>query len=90
MEQTITEKILTNDSQTKKRHKHLSAGDFTVADIDIVMAHDSTAPLAIEVVNQIGKRIFDPRKIVIVFDHFFPQNKEPLHFHQNQVMSLAM
>jgi len=42
------------------------------ADVDIVMAHDSTAPLAIEGFYEIGKKVFDPNKIVIVFDHFFP------------------
>jgi homoaconitate hydratase family protein len=43
-----------------------------VADVDYVMAHDSTAPLAIEGLKKIGKNVFNPEKIVIVFDHFFP------------------
>lgn len=64
---TITEKILSNAS-----NRDVTAGDFVVADVDVVMAHDSTAPLAIGKFKKMGKKIFDPAKIVLVFDHFFP------------------
>jgi len=76
---TITEKILANASHKSK----VNSGDFTVADVDIVMAHDSTAPLAIEGFHEIGKKVFDPNKIVIVFDHFFPPpNIDAARLHQ--------
>lgn len=65
---TITEKILANASHKSE----VTVGDVVFADVDIVMAHDSTAPLAIEGFYEIGKKVFDPNKIVIVFDHFFP------------------
>ncbi|NIO36942.1 3-isopropylmalate dehydratase large subunit, partial [Candidatus Bathyarchaeota archaeon] len=65
---TVTEKIL-----AKASHKsEVTSGDVVIADVDIVMAHDSTAPLAIEGFNEIRKKVFNPEKIVIVFDHFFP------------------
>ena len=44
MGSTITEKILANASHNKE----VVLGDFVVADLNYVMAHDSTAPLAIE------------------------------------------
>jgi 3-isopropylmalate/(R)-2-methylmalate dehydratase large subunit len=65
---TITEKILANASHKKA----VAPGDFVVADVSYVMAHDSTAPLAIEAFQNITDKVFDPDKIIIVFDHFFP------------------
>jgi len=76
---TITEKILANAS-----HKNeVTAGDIVIADVDTVMAHDSTTPLAVEGLYEIGKKVFDPEKIVIVFDHFFPPpNVDAAKLHQ--------
>ncbi len=65
---TITEKVLANASHETE----VAIGDVVIADVDIVMAHDSTAPLAVEGLYEIGKKVFDPHKIVIAFDHFFP------------------
>ena len=66
MGSTITEKILANASNKGK----VSPGDFMVADVDYVMAHDSTGPLAMEGLSKIGKGVFDPNKVVIVFGDF--------------------
>ncbi len=68
MGSTITEKLLANASQIEE----VSASEYVVADVDYVMAHDSTGPLAMYGVAEIGKGVFDPEKVVIVFDHFFP------------------
>jgi 3-isopropylmalate/(R)-2-methylmalate dehydratase large subunit len=65
---TITEKLLANASHLTEA----SAGEYVVADVDYVMAHDSTGPLAIQGVNEIGKGVFDTDRVIIVFDHFFP------------------
>ncbi len=65
---TITEKILANASHETDD----TLGEVVIADVDAVMAHDSTAPLAVEGLYKIGKKVFDPNRIVIVFDHFFP------------------
>ncbi len=76
---TITEKILANASRNSK----VAPGDVVIVDVDIVMAHDSTAPLAVEGLHKIGKKVFDPKKIVIVFDHFFPPpNVDAARLHQ--------
>jgi len=68
MASTITEKILANASHKKE----VVPGDFVVADVSYAMAHDSTAPLAIEGFNQITDKVFDKDRLIIVFDHFFP------------------
>jgi 3-isopropylmalate/(R)-2-methylmalate dehydratase large subunit len=68
MASTITEKVLANASHQKEA----IPGDFIVADVSYVMAHDSTAPLAIESFSKITDKVFDKDRIIIVFDHFFP------------------
>jgi 3-isopropylmalate/(R)-2-methylmalate dehydratase large subunit len=68
MVSTITEKILANASHQKE----VAPGDFVVADVTYAMAHDSTAPLAIEGFSKITNKVFDKDRVIIVFDHFFP------------------
>lgn len=65
---TLTEKILAKASHSD----NVYPGDFIVADINYVMAHDSTGPLAMESLSMIGKGMIDTSKVVIVFDHFYP------------------
>jgi 3-isopropylmalate/(R)-2-methylmalate dehydratase large subunit len=65
---TLTEKILANASHKRE----VVPGDFIVADVSYVMAHDSTAPLAIEGFYNITDKVFNPDRVIIVFDHFFP------------------
>ena len=68
MGSTITEKLLANASHLAEA----SPGEYLVADVDYVMAHDSTGPLAFQGVAEIGKGVFDTERVIIVFDHFFP------------------
>ena len=68
MASTITEKILANASHKKE----VVPGDFVVTDVNYTMAHDSTAPLAIEGFSKITDKVFDKNRVIIVFDHFFP------------------
>ena len=56
---TITEKILANASYNSEA----TSGDVVIADVNIVMAHDSTAPLAVEGLYKIGKRFSIQRKL---------------------------
>jgi 3-isopropylmalate/(R)-2-methylmalate dehydratase large subunit len=72
MGMTITEKILAAHAGLKK----VSPGELIEAEIDVVMGHDLSTPLAIKEMERIGaKRVFDPEKIVIIPDHFTP-NKD--------------
>ena len=72
MSQTISEKIF-----SKASGKKVKAGDFVLANIDCAMTHDITGPLAVEgfreiVKGKLGKKVWDPKKIVILFDHQVP------------------
>jgi homoaconitate hydratase family protein/3-isopropylmalate dehydratase, large subunit len=69
---TLSEKIF-----SKASGKSVGAGEFTVADIDRAMTHDITGPLAIKgfyeiMENKPEKKVWNPEKIVILFDHQSP------------------
>jgi len=72
---TITEKILREHCNNKSA----SAGDFIMVDIDKCLANDITAPIAIDVFNEVSSEknvdVFDHKKIILVPDHFTP-NKD--------------
>ncbi|RZN61469.1 MAG: 3-isopropylmalate dehydratase large subunit, partial [Methanonatronarchaeia archaeon] len=67
MPKTIVEKIL-----SKKSNKDLKAGDYAFADIDLAMANDITAPLAVQGFREIADKVWDPEKIFIPLDHQAP------------------
>jgi len=68
----LVEKILAAHSDNKK----VSPGQFISARVDMVLANDITAPIAIREFGRIGvERVFDPKKVVFVPDHFTP-NKD--------------
>lgn len=67
---TITEKILAAHSGKKE----ISAGELINAKIDLILANDITAPIAIHEFKKIGaKDVFDKNKVAFVPDHFTPQ-----------------
>ena len=69
---TITEKILAAHAGLEV----VSPGDLIKAKVDLCLANDITAPLAIRVFEEIGRKdVFDPDKIALVADHFVP-NKD--------------
>jgi len=66
---TITEKIIARHSGKES----VIPGEFVEASVDLVLANDITAPLAIEEFEKAGaKEVFDPSKIILVPDHFTP------------------
>ncbi len=70
--QTLAEKLLAAHCGREK----VSSGEFIDATVDLVLANDITAPLAIEEFQRLGvSGVFDPRKVVMVPDHFCP-NKD--------------
>ncbi|HLD40739.1 MAG TPA: 3-isopropylmalate dehydratase large subunit, partial [Candidatus Omnitrophota bacterium] len=70
MPYTITEKILLRHTPGKK---DIHPGEFIWAKVDLALANDITAPLAIEEFRKSGtKKVFDTRKIALVPDHFTP------------------
>ena len=68
---TLAEKILAAHSGRKE----VSAGEFINCQVDMVLSNDITAPIAIKEFRRLGVKVFDPKKIVMVPDHFVP-NKD--------------
>ncbi len=67
---TITEKILAIHAGKKK----VSPGELINAKVDLVLANDITAPIAISEFKKIGaKGIFDKNRVAMIPDHFAPQ-----------------
>lgn len=57
---------------SQKAGRRVEAGEIVLLDVDYVMSHDNTSPLAIKAFREIGKPIYDKNKIVIHFDHAYP------------------
>jgi len=91
MGQTIAEKIIAaHQVDSEGPGPSLRPGDFVEASVDVVLANDITAPIAIRVFESLSDgaaadeaagepasagRVFDPERIVLVADHFTP-NKD--------------
>lgn len=80
---TVAEKIFSS-----KCGKEIGAGDVVMAGIDAAMIHDITGPLAITQFREMGGgRVFDPEKIILLFDHQIPADSIPAA--KNHVMMRA-
>ncbi len=65
----ITEKILAKASGKKAVHP----GEIVDANVDMVMIHDLTGPLAVEAFKKIGTpKVWDNKKVVVILDHQVP------------------
>jgi len=72
MSMTITEKILAAHAGKES----VRPGDLVQVDVDLALANDITAPLAIGVFRELGAEgVFDREKIAMIQDHFVP-NKD--------------
>ncbi|MBI5190173.1 MAG: 3-isopropylmalate dehydratase large subunit [Nitrospirae bacterium] len=72
MPMTITEKILAAHCGKKE----VAPGELINAKVDMVLANDITAPIAIQEFRRAGaKKVFDKNRIALVPDHFTP-NKD--------------
>jgi len=57
---------------SRKAGRQVYAGEILLLDVDYIMSHDNTTPLAIKAFHAIGKPIHDKNRIVIHFDHAYP------------------
>ncbi len=68
---TLTEEIFSH-----KLGRTVEQGETVVVEVDRVMSHDTTSPLAIQAFRklsaQTGGRVFDAKRAHIVFDHIIP------------------
>ena len=66
---TLVEKILAAHAGKSR----VSPGDFLNVRVDVILANDITAPIAIREFKRLGlKKVFDSQKVVMVPDHFVP------------------
>ncbi len=71
---TITEKILAVHAAKKA----VSPGELIEVRIDLALANDITAPLAIQAFKEIGvEKVFNRNRVVLVPDHFTPAKDIP-------------
>jgi len=79
---TLAEKVLAAHSGRDK----VSPGEFINVRVDLVLSNDITAPLAIKEFQRLGiNKVYDPKKVVMVPDHFCP-NKDILSAEQAKLM----
>ena len=65
----ITEKILAKASGKQVVHP----GEIVDANVDMIMVHDLTGPLAVEAFKKIGvQKVWDNQKVVVILDHQVP------------------
>jgi 3-isopropylmalate/(R)-2-methylmalate dehydratase large subunit len=82
MGMTLTEKILAAHAGLDR----VSPGDLINARVDIALANDITAPIAIEGFRRCGARtVFDRDRVILVPDHFVP-NKDIQSAMQVQIL----
>ncbi len=78
---TISEKIF-----SRANGKEVKANEFIIANVDYAMAHDGTSILAVKSFREMGlKKVWNPRRIVIPFDHLTPANTEKTAFLQKDI-----
>ena len=69
MGMTLTQKILAAHCGETV----LTPGQFISARVDLALANDITAPLAIKAFREMGaQRVFDPQRVALVLDHYVP------------------
>ncbi len=74
MARTLAQKILAAHSTAPVTDAGTLPGAIVNCRVDMVLANDITAPLAIKSFRQMGvKKVFDKTKIALVMDHFTPQ-----------------
>ena len=77
---TMAEKILADHAGLEE----VVPGQLVECDLDLVLANDITAPIAIKTVREIGAGVFDRDRICLVPDHYSP-NKDIKSAEQTKV-----
>ncbi|MEM3429972.1 MAG: 3-isopropylmalate dehydratase large subunit [Candidatus Bathyarchaeia archaeon] len=82
----IFEKILARASGKKE----VTPGEIVEANIDMAMIHDLTGPLTLDSFKKIGaSKVWDPKRIVIIFDHLIPASTIRAATHQKNLREFA-
>ena len=69
---TFAEKVL-----SRKAYQEVHAGDCVIVDVDVMMASDTTGPIAIKAFESMGgKQLFHKDRTVFILDHATPCTNE--------------
>ena len=71
---TMAEKVL---ARTSGRDS-VSAGEYVTAAVDRVMAHEAWTLCAMRLLQLGIERVFDPEKVIVILDHYFPAPTEQM------------
>ena len=67
--QTLAQKIIAKASGKE----HVSPGEIVTCKLDLVLMHDSSGPRRVKSrLEELGAKVFNPSKVVLVSDHFVP------------------
>jgi 3-isopropylmalate/(R)-2-methylmalate dehydratase large subunit len=84
--QTVTQKILAAHCGKD----YVEPGELIMAQVDIALGNDITAPLAIQDFHKVGaKQVFDQERVVLVCDHFAPNKDIPSAIQCQQLRNFA-
>ena len=74
MAMTMAEKVLARTSGRES----VGAGEYVTARVDRVMAHEAFTICALNLVRLGIEQVFDPDKILVILDHYFPAPTEQM------------
>lgn len=85
MGKTITEKILGHHAG-----HDVKAGDFVLANVDVMMGNDGSLPLVFEASRKIGEfTVRSPKRTVMVLDHYCPSPSREVSQLQDEIRNFA-
>ncbi len=71
--QTLAQKLLARASG----RAHVDVGEIVSCRVDLAMFHDSSGPRRLKpMLEELGARIWDPSRVVLVMDHYVPERDE--------------
>ena len=71
---TMAEKVLARTSGRAV----VRPGEYLTATVDRVMTHEAFTPCALRLIRMGVDRVFDPEKVLVILDHFFPAPNEQM------------
>lgn len=71
--QTLAQKLIARAAG----RSHVQVGEVVTCNVDLAMFHDSSGPRRLKpMLDELGAQIWDTRKVVLVMDHYVPEQDE--------------
>ena len=71
--QTLAQKLLARASG----RPHVAVGEIVNCRVDLAMFHDSSGPRRLKpMLEELGASIWDPSRVVLVMDHYVPEQDD--------------